>query len=128
MRDRFVVIGSLVVLSAICAEPLAAYNDTTGRPAELLFSVAFFAMLYGCPTLLIREFARRMGSGWPAMSLLSAAAGLLEAGVIDQSLFSDSYGDVRGWEESLRATYIAPLGLGAYLLQNFVGGHVIYSF
>jgi hypothetical protein len=127
-RDRRVVIGSLVVLSAIGAELLAAYNDTTGRPAELLFNVAFFAMLYGCPALLIRELARQTGRGWPAMLLLSAAAGLLQAGVIDQSLFSDSYGDVKGWEESLRATYIAPLGLGGYMLQGFVLGHVIYSF
>ena len=127
-RDRLVAIGSLVVLSAIGAELLAAYNDTTGRPAELLFNVVFFAMLYGCPALLIREFARRTDRGWPAMLLLSAAAGLLQAGVIDQSLFSDSYGDVEGWEESLRATYIAPLGVGAYMLQNFVLGHVIYSF
>lgn len=62
-----------------------------------------------------------------ARLLLSAAAGLLQAGVIDEALFSDSYGDVRGWEESLRATYVA-LGLGAYMLQNFVLGHVVYSF
>ena len=127
-RDRVVAIGSLVVLSAIGAELLAAYNDTTGRPAELLFNVAFFAMLYGCPALLIRELARRTGRGWPTVVLLSAAAGLLQAGVIDQSLFSDSYGDVEGWEESLRATYIAPLGLGASMLQGFVVGHVVYSF
>jgi hypothetical protein len=127
-RDRLVAIGSLVVLSAIGAELLAAYSDTTGRPAELLFSVAFFAMLYGCPALLIRELARRTARGWPMMLMLSTAAGLLQAGVIDQSLFSDTYGDVEGWEESLRATYIAPLGLGAYMLQNFVLGHVIYSF
>jgi hypothetical protein len=127
-RDRLVVIGALVVLSAIGAELLSAYNDTTGRPAELLFNVAFFAMLYGCPGLLIRELARRTGRGWPMMLLLSAAAGLLQAGVIDQSLFSDSYSDVKGWEESLRATYVAPLGLGAYMLQGFVVGHVVYSF
>jgi hypothetical protein len=127
-RDRRVVIGSLVVLSAIGAELLSAYNDTTGRPAELLFNVVFFAMLYGCPALLIRELARRTGRGWPAMLLLSAAAGLLQAGVIDQSLFSDSYGDVKGWEDSLRATYIAPLGLGGSMLQGFVVGHVVYSF
>jgi len=128
VRDRFIVIGVLLVLSAVGAELLAAYNDTTGRPAELLFNLVFFAMLYGCPALLIREFARRTGRGWPAILLLSAAAGLLQAGVIDQSLFSDSYGDVEGWEESLRATYIEPLGVGAYMLQNFVLGHIIYSF
>lgn len=62
------------------------------------------------------------------MLVLSTAAGLLQAGVIDQSLFSERNGDVEGWEESVRATYVAPLGLGAYMLQNFVLGHVIYSF
>jgi hypothetical protein len=62
------------------------------------------------------------------MLVLSAAAGLLQAGAIDQSLFSDSYGDVKGWEQSLRATYVAPLGVGAYMLQSFVLGHVVYSF
>jgi hypothetical protein len=125
---RLVAIGSLGALSAIGAELLTAYNDTTGRPVALLANVAFFAVLYGCPALLIRELARRTGRGWPTMLLLPAAAGLLQAGVIDQALFSDSYGDVRGWEESLRATYVAPLGLGAYMLQNFVLGHVVYSF
>jgi hypothetical protein len=127
-HDRAVAIAALVVLSAIAAELLAAYSDSTGRPLELLFSVAFFAALYGCPALLIREFARRTNRGWLAMFVLSAAAGLLQAGVIDQSLFAERYGDVRGWEESVRATYVAPLGVSAYMAQNFVLGHVAFSF
>ena len=90
---------ALLVLSPIGAELLAAYNDTTGRPLALLGNLVFFAALYGCPALLIRELARRTGRGWPAILLLSAAAGLLQAGVLDQSLFSESYDDVRGWEE-----------------------------
>src|SRR3712207_2128446 len=94
-RGRVVAIGCLVVLSAIGAELLAAYSDSTGRPAEALFAAGFFAMLYGCPALLIREVARRTARGWPTMLLLSAAAGLLQAGVIDQSLFIDDYNDVR---------------------------------
>ena len=119
---------ALLVLSPIGAELLAAYNDTTGRPLALLGNLVFFAALYGCPALLIRELARRTGGGWPAILLLSAAAGLLQAGVLDQSLFSESYDDVRGWEESVRATYVEPLGLSAYMAQNFILGHVIFSF
>ena len=59
-RARVGQIGGLLVLSAIGAELLAAYDDTTGRPGELLFVVVFFAALYGAPALLIRELARRM--------------------------------------------------------------------
>ena len=113
-------------MSAIGAELLAAYNDTTGRPAALLGNAVFFAVLYGCPALLIRELARRTGRGWPAILLLSAAAGLLQAGVIDQSLFAESYDDVRGGRRTVRATSVGPFS--AYMLQNFVLGHVIFSF
>ena len=56
--QRLGAVGCLVALSAIGAELLAAYNDTTGRPLALLGNVAFFALLYGCPALLMRELAR----------------------------------------------------------------------
>lgn len=128
MSDRRIAVAALLVLSAIGAELLAAYDDSTGRPLELLFSVAFFAALYGCPALLIREVARRSGRGWPAMLALAAAAGLLQAGVVDQSLFADDYGEVRGWRESREATAIAPLGISAHMALNFVLGHVVFSF
>jgi hypothetical protein len=63
----------------------------------------------------------------PAMVLLSVAAGFVQAGVLDQSLFAERYGEVRGWEESFRATAIAPLGVSAHMLQSFIVGHVVYS-
>ncbi|MDA0184067.1 hypothetical protein OJ997_27410 [Solirubrobacter phytolaccae] len=126
--ERRVAVASLVVLSAVGAELLAAYNDTTGRPLALLGNLIFFALLYGCPALLIRELTRRTGRGWTTMLLLSAAAGLTQAGLLDQSLFAERYDDVRGWEESYRATAIEPLGVSAYMLQNFLLGHIVYSF
>jgi hypothetical protein len=54
--------------------------------------------------------------------------GLLQAGVVDQSLFSVNYRDIDSWEKSLRSTSIEPLGFSAYLAQLFIVGHVIYSF
>lgn len=125
---RTLPILALLVLSSVGAELLAAYDDTTGRPGAIAFAVVFFAALYGCPALLIRELARRTGRGWPAMLLLAAAFGLLEAGAIDQSLFADSYADVSNWEETVRATYVAPLGVAAFPAQSFVVGHVLFSF
>ncbi len=119
---------ALLVLSGIGAELLAAYDDTTGRPGAIAFAVVFFAALYGCPALLIRELARRTGRGWPAMVVLAAAFGLLEAGAVDQSLFADSYADVSNWEETVRATYVSPLGIAAFPAQSFVAGHVLFSF
>ncbi|MBE2316438.1 hypothetical protein DVA67_010655 [Solirubrobacter sp. CPCC 204708] len=126
--QRAFAIVSLLIAAAVGAELLAAYNDTTGRPLALLGNLVFFAALYGCPALLIREYARRTGRGWPAIVLLSAAAGLVQAGLLDQSLFAERYGEVRGWEASFRATAIEPLGVSAYMAQGFVLGHVVYSF
>ncbi|MDI6105080.1 hypothetical protein QLQ12_41500 [Actinoplanes sp. NEAU-A12] len=47
----------------------------------------FLGPLYGSVAVLIREVARRRGGGWPVMVLLAAAFGLVQAGVVDQSLF-----------------------------------------
>lgn len=121
-------VAALLVLSPICAEFVLAYDSSTGRPLDLLSGLVLFAPLYGGPALLIREVARRTGRGWPSMLLLAAAFGIVQAGVIDQSLFNDSYQDVAGWNESMRKTYIGMLGVSASNLQAFVLGHVVQSF
>jgi hypothetical protein len=127
-RARAGQVAGLLALSAISAELLQAYDDSTGRFEVLLFVVLFFAALYGAPALLIRELARRMGWGWPSIIMLAFALGILQPGVIDQSLFSSDYRDIESWAASLRGTYLEPLGLSAVNALNFVVGHVIYSF
>jgi hypothetical protein len=62
---------AVMVLGAIAAESVAAYDETTGRPLELLWGILFFAPLYGGPAALIREAARRARLGWPTMVLAS---------------------------------------------------------
>ena len=118
----------LMLLSAICAEDLAAYDDTTGRPAELLAGAVLFGALYGGPALFIREFVRRTGRGWPAILLLATAAGLVQAGLVDQSLFNDDYRGIESWDELWGRTEVGALGLSVYATQAFVVGHVVYSF
>lgn len=127
-RTSWTPVLALLLLSPIAAEYLAAYNDTTGNAAALLGGLLIFAPLYGAPALLLRELVRRTGRGWPSMLLLAAALGVVQAGLVDQSLFANGYDNVSGWDETLRATYLAPLGIGAYYAQAFVLGHVIYSF
>lgn len=118
----------MVALSAVSAELLAAYGDSTGHLGLAAFSVVYFSALYGAPALLAREVARRAGWGWPSLLLLFLALGLTQACIIDQSMFSDDYGGYDGWEESWKATLVQPLGINASNTLNFLVGHVIFSF
>ena len=126
-RGTWWLVLSLLVLAPICAEYLSAYDDSTGRPAALVGNLIIFIPLYGCSALLIREVARRAGLGWSGILLLAAAFGFIEAGLIDQSLFSPDYRGLEGWEATYAATLIGPLGLSAVNLLSFVGGHVMLS-
>ena len=61
---RRLQIAGLLVLAPVCAEYLAAYDDSTGDALLLIGNLIIFAPLYGAPALLIREVARRNGLGW----------------------------------------------------------------
>ena len=119
---------ALLVLSPVCAEYLWGYDDTTGDALVLLGGLTIFAPLYGAPALLIREAAVRLGLRWPGILLLAAAAGLLEAGIVDQSMFSINYRDIPYWDDITVPTAIEPLGISVYTALTFVGGHVVLSF
>ena len=119
---------ALLVVSPVCAEYLWGYDDTTGDALVLLGGLLIFAPLYGAPALLIREVAVRLGLRWPGILLLAAAAGLIEAGLVDQSMFSTSYRDIPYWDDITVPTAIEPLGISVYTALTFVGGHVVLSF
>lgn len=123
----FLAVG-LVILSPLCAEYVIGYDNSTGDFASLAGGLLIFGPLYGAPALLIRELARRHGVRWPGLLALATALGILQAGVIDQSLFSESYRQIDYWEEMIRPTWIAPLGLAGHPAMNFLVGHVIWSF
>src|SRR5262249_35637820 len=102
---------ALRLLRALRAEGAAACYDTTGGPVELVAGAVVFGFLWGGPALVIREFVRRTGRGWPAILLLATAAGVVEAGLIDQSLFNDSYRDIESWDELYEPTHVGNLGV-----------------
>jgi hypothetical protein len=78
--------------------------------------------------VLIREAARRRGCGWPTILLVSLAAGLVQAGLIDQSLFNPSYRDIPYWDDLRLPTYLPGLGFSAYMALSFLGGYMVQSF
>lgn len=125
---QFAQFIGLAMLSPVCAEYLAAYDSSTGDPVALITGMLFFVPLYGFPAVLIREISCRAKLGWLGVLSMAAAFGILEAGVIDQSLFSTSYRELETWDSMISKTMIAPLGFSFYPLLSFVGGHIIYSF
>lgn len=55
--------------------------------SELLLFTAF----YGSAAVGIREVARRTGRGWPTILLLALAFGVVEEGIVDETLFNPHY-------------------------------------
>jgi hypothetical protein len=128
MITRVLLALFLAVLSPLCAEYLVGYDTSTGRPLALLGNLLIFIPLYGAAALLIREVARRRQLGWLGILALAAAAALLQAGVIDQSLFSVSYRQIDYWQELVGPTWIKPFGFAASTALSFLVGHIVYSY
>jgi hypothetical protein len=124
---RLAPVFLVLLLAPVTAEYLIGYDDTIGNPAALIFGVIFFAPLYGAPAVLIREVARRLGRGWPTMLLLATAFGLIEAGLVDQSLFDPDYREIPYWSLMRNPTFLPWFGTSAYMALTFVAGHVFGS-
>ena len=99
MRTAWLPALGLFVLAPVCAEYLWGYDDSTGHPGTLLGNLIVFSPLYGAPALLIRELARRRELGWPGLLLLAAAFGVVQAAIVDQSMWSTDYRDIPYWED-----------------------------
>ena len=84
---------------------------------RLFVALPFLIPLYGGGALLIREVARRTGGGWPAILVLGAAYGVIEAGLVDQTLF----------HPPLAPQSTPVLGISAYNAIAFVVGHAVWS-
>lgn len=117
----------LFLLAPIAAEYLLAYDSNAGNVAMLLGGLLVIAPLYGAPALLIREVARRRELGWPGILCLAAAWGIVEAGVIDQSMFNPAYRDIDYWPYLFEPTFLPGPGLSAFAAVSFVAGHAIFS-
>jgi hypothetical protein len=92
-------------------------------PGTLIWALPILALMYGGGAILVREIALRMGLGWPGILLLAAAYGVIEAGLVDQSLFDPEFLADR----LPRSTEVPALGISAINAVAFVAGHVVWS-
>ena len=127
LLGRLAPVAGLLVVSPIAAEYLSGYQMF--NPLVLLGYLGIFVPLYGTVAVLIRELTRRTGRGWPTILLLGAAFGLIQAGLIDQSLFNPGYLDnddptwAQAWRQERQATLIPWLGISASHLGFVTGYH-----
>jgi len=127
-RRGFLPATGLLVLSPICAEYLIGYLELMSEPLELLAGLLFLAPLYGTAAVLIREAARRAGRGWPTILLLGTAFGLIQAGLIDQSLFNPDFLEEDFWDEERLPTLLPDPGVSVNQALTFLAGHALWSF
>lgn len=127
MLRRIAPALGLLVLAPVCAEYLYGYDDSTGNLSALVGNLVIFAPLYGGAALIIREVTRRTGRAWPTMLLLGLAFGVLQAGLIDHSMFNPSYRDIEYWDELFAPTFVPALGLSLNPALSFTTGHMIWS-
>lgn len=114
----------LPVLGVLLLAPWFAEMSWTGYPlSQVLVILLFLAPMYGAAVVLIREVARRTGRGWPTIVLLGAAFGVLQAGLVDQSLFNPAY-DRYDFQHPV---HVGGIDISLYYLLAFVAGHVVAS-
>ncbi|MCX7746038.1 MAG: hypothetical protein N2645_03965 [Clostridia bacterium] len=92
-------------------------------PLQNLPALPLIMPLYGGGALLIREVARRTNRGWPTILFLGASYGVIEACLVDQSIFNPSLVNVT----KQTVTSIPMLGISAYDTLAYVVGHAVWS-
>ncbi|MFI2709142.1 hypothetical protein ACH495_03285 [Micromonospora sp. NPDC018662] len=123
LRRRLAPAVALLLLAPWTAECSWGGFTLVGMP----FVVVILAPMYGGAALLIRETARRLGLGWPGIVLLAAAFGVVQAGLVDQSLFNPGFLDdtqFAGTRATAEATLVPGLGFSARQAVDYVGNHV----
>ncbi|MEU8393224.1 hypothetical protein [Micromonospora sp. NPDC048842] len=121
----------LPVIALLLLAPWAAECSWGGFAIDDFLPVLIFlGPMYGGAALLIRETARHLGAGWPTIVLLAAAFGVLQAGLVDQSLFNPDflddtqYADTRAAAE---ATLVPGLDLSLRQAFDYVGNHIVLT-
>jgi hypothetical protein len=117
---------ALWVLATWCAECVWGGFTVADYPMVLLV----LGPLYGSAAVLIREVVRRRGGGWPSTALLAAAFGLVQAGLVDVTLFDrEALADTEfaAANEAAVGTMVSGLGFSAEQMFDFVGNHVWLS-
>ncbi|TDC31653.1 hypothetical protein E1211_22150 [Micromonospora sp. 15K316] len=126
LRRRLAPAVALLLLAPWAAECSWGGFTLTDTP----FLILVLAPMYGGAALLIRETARRLGAGWPTVALLAAAFGVIQAGLVDQSLFNPGFLDDTEFADTraaAEATLVPGLDVSARQAFDYVGNHLALS-
>lgn len=113
------------VLALFFLAPLIAEYLLGDLPITLLSALIVLVPMYGGGALLVREFARATGRGWPTILLLGGAYAMIEEGFLTQSLFNPDYLHLH--MGLLNAGYIPALGMGAWWTLWMLNVHPVWS-
>ena len=89
----------------------------------MIVILPIMAAMYGSGALLVREIARRKGGGWPMIAVLGLAYGVIEEGLITQSLFNPDYLHLR----LLEYGYLPGLGMAIPWTLFVLTIHAVWS-
>ncbi len=118
-RYAVLAVGSAVTAEFLLGDQYLSGGSPAGQLAELVLYVAY----YGSAAVVIRELARRSGRGWPTMLLLAFAFGVVEEGLLTQSLFNPDYLGLH----KLSFGYLPALGIGLPWTIFVLTLHVVWS-
>jgi hypothetical protein len=115
----------LPAIGLFFAAPLIAEYLLGNLPITMLGALVVLAPMYGGGAILIRETVRRAGLGWPSIVVLALAYGVLEEGLVTQSLFNPNYLGLN--QHLLQPEYIPALGIGAWWTVFVLTLHAVWS-
>lgn len=92
-------------------------------PITMILLILPLSTMYGGGALLIRELVRRTGRGWPTIILLALAFGVVEEGLLTQSLFNPDYLNAHLLDEG----FVPALGISVPWTIFVLTIHTIWS-
>ncbi|GAA0375312.1 hypothetical protein GCM10009530_27300 [Microbispora corallina] len=113
----------LPALALFLLAPLVAEFLLGDFPITYLAALVLLAPMYGGGALLIREVVRRTGRGWPSIVLLALAYGVVEEGLVTQSLFDPDYAGAH----LLDRGFVPGLGIALPWTLFVLGLHTVWS-
>jgi len=117
--------GIWPALALFIMAPLVAEFLLGNLPIKLLPALIVLAPLYGGGALLIREWVRRTGRGWPSILLLGMSYAIIEEAYTTQSLFNPDY--LKLHLGLLVPAYISALGIGGWWTLWMFNVHAVWS-
>lgn len=115
----------LPAIGLFLAAPLIAEFLLGNLPITMLGTLVVLTPMYGGGAMLIRETVRHAGLGWPSIVVLALAYGVLEEGLVTQSLFNPNYLGLN--QHLLQPAYIPALGIGAWWTVFVLTLHTVWS-